>query len=159
MDFDSFFNSLDQSNIAVEVDREEIEKEHLLNNDALFQLPLICLTLLLMAKNRTKPHVSEIGQLVGECIEASMPGFKGSSQHLGWSANLRVRTVTALSFLELAELVKIHIRTERIEITDFGKKVIKRALTGDTNLAYNLLQIDRAYRNKTISKSLRAQLI
>lgn len=159
MDFDSFFNSLEQSNICVEVDREQIEKEHLLNNDALFQLPLICLVLLLMAKNRTKPHVSEIGQLVGECIEASMIGFKGSSQHLGWSANLRVRTVTALSFLELAELVEIQIRTERIEITAFGKKIIKRALTGDTNLAYNLLQIDRAYRNKTISKRLRAQLI
>lgn len=159
MDFDSFFESLKETNIVIKVDKKKLEKPRPLNNDALFQLPLICLVLLLMAKNKIKPYVSEIGQLVGECIETSMPGFKGSSQHLGWSANLRVRTVTALSFLERTEMVEVPKRAGKIKATKFGQKVIKKALQGDTNLAYNLLQIERAYRNKKVSNRLQAELL
>ena len=159
MDFDSFFESLKDLNVVIKVDKKKLEEPRLLNNDALFQLPLICLVLLLMAKNRIKPYVTEIGQLVGECIETSMPGFKGSSQHLGWSANLRVRTVTALSFLEQAEMVEVPKREGKIQATQFGKKVIDRALKGETNLAYNLLQIERAYRNKKVSNRLQSELI
>jgi len=158
MNFDKFFNQMAQSKVEIAFDRTLSEKSHLLNNEALFQLPLISLIVLLMAKDRRKPRVSEIGQLVGESIESSMSGFKGSAQHVGWSANLRVRTVKAVSFLELSKLVEINNRKGRIKITTLGKKVINKAMSEDDDLAYNLAEISRSYRNLCVSKQLDMEL-
>lgn len=158
MNFDSFFDQMEKSDVTVRFDRSFKSSQHLLDNEALFQLPLISLIVLLMAKDRRKPHVAEVGQMVGESLESSMPGFKGSAQHVGWSANLRVRTVKAITFLEHAKLVEIHNRKGRLEITDLGKKVINHALVRDDNLSYNLAQIARAYRNICVSKQLDLEL-
>lgn len=73
MNFDTFFDRLSQQPSSIHVIEYKF-KDQLLNNEALFQLPLISLIILLMAKDKRKPNISEIGQLVGECIEASMPG-------------------------------------------------------------------------------------
>lgn len=67
--------------------------------------------------------------------------------------------MTALSFLERTEMVEVPKRAGKIKATKFGQKVIKKALQGDTNLAYNLLQIERAYRNKKVSNRLQAELL
>ena len=158
MNFDKFFNQMAQSKVEIAFDNVLFKKSHLLNNEALFQLPLISLIVLLMAKDRRKPRVFEIGQLVGESIESSMSGFKGSAQHVGWSANLRVRTVKAVSFLELTKLVEINNRKGRIKITSLGKKVINKAMSNDDDLAYNLAEISRSYRNLCVSKQLDMEL-
>jgi len=158
MNFDSFFDQAEKNNLTIEVDSESISYGDTLGNEALFQLPLISLIILLLSKDKRKPFVSEIGQLVGECIEISMPGFKGSSQHIGWSANLRVRCVKALSFLECAELVLVHNRKGRIAITPLGKKLVNKAINNDDNLSYNLAHIARSYRNICVSKSLEMEL-
>ncbi|MCS0608392.1 hypothetical protein NX773_09485 [Massilia solisilvae] len=157
MKFDEFFDRVDQSKLTLPA-RPEVQTMHLLGNEALFQLPLIALIILLMAKDRRKPKIAEIGQLVGESIEASLIGFKGSSQHLGWSANLRVRTVKALNFLELTNLVEIPNRKARIAITEMGKRVIGKALENDDDLAYNLAKIGLAYRNICVSRQLDLEL-
>lgn len=158
MNFNTFFKQAEKYNLTIDIDNCSFSKSHLLNNEALFQLPLISLIVLLMAKDRRKPFVSEIGQLVGESIESSMSGFKGSSQHIGWSANLRVRTVKAISFLENAQLVEINNRKGRVAITSLGKKVIELALGKDDDLSYNLAQIARSYRNICVSKQLDMEL-
>ncbi len=158
MNFDSFFNSVESKNVQIDFGISAEKRSYLLNNEALFQLPLICLIVLLMAKDKRKPPVGEIGQLVGESIEASMSGFKGSAQHVGWSANLRVRTVKAVSFLEHAQLVEIQSKKGRIQITDLGKKVISNAINRDDNLSYNLAEIARSYRNICVSKQLDLEL-
>lgn len=158
MNFDDFFEKIEQSDVSINVDSANVNRSRLLENEALFQLPLICLIILMMAKDKRKPRVAEIGQLVGESIESSMSGFKGSAQHIGWSANLRVRTVNALSFLEHTNLVEINNRKSRIKITDLGKKVITRALHLENDLSYNLAQISRSYRNICISKQLDMEL-
>ena len=158
MTFEKFFSQLSKSKTAIKFDDAIMEKNHLLNNEALFQLPLISLIVLLMAKDKRKPRVSEIGQLVGESIEASMSGFKGSAQHIGWSANLRIRTVKAVSFLERTNLVEIDNRKGRIKISDLGKKVINKALSRDDNLSYNLAEIARSYRNICVSRQLDLEL-
>ena len=111
-----------------------------------------------MAKDKRKPRVSEIGQLVGESIEASMPGFKGSAQHIGWSANLRIRTVKAISVLEYSKLIEIPNNKGRIKITELGKKVVNKALNQEDTLAYNLAEISKAYRNLCVSKQLDMEL-
>jgi hypothetical protein len=158
MNFDAFFDNLSQKSSSIQM-VEYKTKNQILNNEALFQLPLISLIILLMAKDKRKPNVSEIGQLVGESIEASMPGFRGSAQHIGWSANLRVRTVKALSFLEMASLVMVNNRNSKLQITDLGKKVIGHAMSRDDNLSYNLAQLSRAYRNICVSRNLDLELI
>lgn len=158
MNFDSFFEKVKESKAIIEIDQESANESNVLNNEALFQLPLISLIVLLLAKDRRKPFVSEIGQLVGESIEDSMYGFKGSSQHIGWSANLRVRTVKAISFLEQANLIIIENRKGRVQITDLGRKVINHAINKDDNLAWNLTKISRSYRNICVSKQLDMEL-
>ncbi|WP_429128917.1 hypothetical protein [Aeromonas veronii] len=158
MNFDTFFDRLSQQPSSIQVIEYKV-KDQLLNNEALFQLPLISLIILLMAKDKRKPNISEIGQLVGECIEASMPGFRGSAQHIGWSANLRIRTVKALSFLEMAKLIVINNRDKKPQITDLGKKVIGHAMSRDDNLSYNLAQLSRAYRNISVSRKLDLELL
>jgi len=158
MTFTKFFEQLEESQSDILVDYQEESNTRLLNNEALFQLPLISLVVLLMAKDRRKPKVSEIGQLVGECIELSMPGFKGSSQHIGWSANLRVRTVKSISFLEHSNLIEIPNTKGRIKISDLGKKVINSALNRDDTLSYELKVIARSYRNLCVSKQFDMEL-
>jgi len=158
MNFDSFFEKVKESKAIIEIDQESTYESNLLNNEALFQLPLISLIVLLLAKDKRKPFVSEIGQLVGESIEDSMYGFKGSSQHIAWSANLRVRTVKAISFLEQTNLIIIENRKGRVQITSLGKKVINHAINKDDNLAWNLTKISRSYRNICVSKQLDMEL-
>lgn len=157
MNFDGFFSSIAEKNISLPVTAMGPSR-HQLNNEALFQLPLICLIVLLLAKDKRKPRVSEVGQLVGECIEGAMPGFKGSAQHLGWSANLRVRTVKAITFLEKTLLIEVNNRQSRLAITELGKKIISKAISQEDDLSYNLLYIARIYRNICVAKQLDLEL-
>lgn len=154
MNFDDFFSQGNLSCAKISLKSGVLSRVRLLDNEALFQLPFISLIVLLMAKDRRKPFVSETGRLVGESIAASVPGFKESSQHLGWSTNLRVRTVKAISFLELANLVKIDNRLSRIKATSLGNSVVNKALSNDSDLAYNLLKVAQAYRNICVSRQL-----
>jgi hypothetical protein len=157
MNFELFFDSLENSDIALTVGNDDANYRDI-NNEALFQIPLIALIILVMSGSRRKPRVPELGQFVGESIEASLGGFKGSSQTLGWSANLRVRTVAALRFLEQTNLTVVHNRMGRITITDLGKKVVSRVMKDDNDLSYNLANINRAYRNICISRQLDLEL-
>lgn len=159
MNIDEFFEHTKNKGLRIQTLPPSQKSGHLLDNEALFQLPLICLIILLMAKDRRKPKIPELGQLVGESLEQSIPGFKGSAQHVGWSANLRVRTIKAMAFLENSRLVEIANRKGKLEITKLGKKVIDKALSLDDNLSYNLTKIKMAYRNILVSKQLKLELI
>lgn len=157
MNFDEFFTSIQASDVVLEID-SDFSSARFLNNEALFQLPLIALIILLMAKDRRKPRISEVGQLVGESIEASMPGFKGSFQNIGWSANLRIRTVKAIGFLESANLVVVDNLKSRLKITELGKKVVDRALNRNDDLSLGLAHAARAYRNICVARQLDLEL-
>ncbi|WP_313631834.1 hypothetical protein [Massilia timonae] len=119
---------------------------HRLDNEALFQLPLLAMTILAISKGRSKPELPEIGQLVGECLERTVPGFKGSSQDIGWSGNLRIRTIKALTFLETTGLIIIDRVTREISATDLGKKVYSGAVEGESFLAHSLKTIELSYQ-------------
>lgn len=158
MDIEEFFEVAKASNLRIQLDEVKTVRSHRLSNEALFHLPFISMVVLLMAKERRKPNIPELGQLVGECIERSIKEFKGSSQHLGWSANLRVRTVKALSFLEIANLVSVNNRKTKLEATELGKKVINKAIDEKSDLSYNLLLIQRNYRNICREKQMELEL-
>ncbi len=157
MDYDEFFARMEKKEVSINLTGDI--KAYRLSNEALFHIPLISMVILLFAKDRRKPYVAELGQLVGDSFEKSMAGFKGSSQHLGWSANLRVRTVKALGFLEGVGMVRVDNRKGRLAITDLGSKVISRTMSEDSDLSYNLAQIQRAYRNICVEKQLKLELI
>lgn len=154
MNFESFFSQAEQQQLEISFVRRHTRTLHQLSNEALFQLPLIALIVLLLAKDRRKPRVSELGQLVGETIEGAMPGFKGSSQHLGWSAYLRLRTIAAMTFLENTNLIEVELRKGQIVTTALGAKVVGAALKRDDDLSYNLAMIERAYRNVCVARQL-----
>ncbi|CAG9234929.1 hypothetical protein [Burkholderia vietnamiensis] len=159
MNLEQFFDSVEARDISIPVTREKQFRPYQLNNEALFHIPLIAMVLLILAKDRRKPAVSELGQLVGECLSATTTGFKGDVQDLGWSANLRVRTVKALAFLEIAGLVRVDNRKSKLQITELGEKVVSRAARGDDHLAIKLAQVQRAYRNLSVESQLNLRLV
>jgi hypothetical protein len=154
MNYNDFFNEAKEKAVSIELDNLNKVSVHKLSNEALFHLPLLAMTILLLSKSRSKPKSNELGQLVGECFERTFKGFKGSSQYLGWSANLRMRTVKALTFLETTDLVVVDIKDSKIKVTSMGKKVIAKALDCDTDLSYNLQLIERKYRNIRVEKQI-----
>ena len=159
MNLNEFFSRVEQRSISVRVSQDLRPRPIGLDNEALFQLPFIALAVLVLAKDRRKPFVSEVGQLVGESLEATVPSFKGSSKHLGWSANLRVRTVKALQFLEVAGLALVDNRKSRVAGTDLGAKVVGAALSNDDDLAFILKKLALAYRNICVSRQLDMEVI
>ncbi|EPY6756005.1 hypothetical protein ACXEGL_002394 [Klebsiella pneumoniae] len=159
MNYDEFFDSISQKDIRIDIKNIERQESAGLNNEALFQLPLIAMIILLISKNRVKPRVNEVGGLVGKLLEDVMLGFKGSSQLLGWSANLRIRTVTALNFLESVCLIIIDERNNKLNITKLGKKVIDEVFIYESDLSYNLALIDRAYRNYCVDSKLDGEIL
>lgn len=159
MNYDQFFESVTRRDISIAISEKDSQKNYQLNNEALFQLPLIAMIVLLLSKDRRKPVVTEIGQLVGESIEDALIGFKGSSQYLGWSAILRIRTVKAIGFLERSGMIEMRKSDNRIVATNLGKKVVDRALSGDDDLSYNLSLIRRSYRNICVNNQMDLELV
>src|SRR5690554_2831603 len=158
MNYEIFKKGLKSKPITIRVDALSEVRKNNLDNEALFQLPFIAMVILVMAKGLSKPSIAELGRLVGECLEKSMPAFKKSNQHIAWSANLRVRTVTAMSFLEMAGLVEANHQESRIKISELGKKVVSRALDENSDLSYNLNNIYRQYRNITKDNKMELRL-
>lgn len=158
MDFDDFFDAVETEGLELTFATSEPLPPLRLSNEAMFHLPLIAITILMIAKGRSKPKVDSIGQLVGECFEGNFSGFRGSAQHLGWSAALRLRTVQALTFLETAGLVDVKGADKSIAATAQGQRVIATALRQEGDLAFNLYSMERSYRNIRSERQLRMDL-
>ncbi|WP_369855323.1 hypothetical protein [Candidatus Thalassolituus haligoni] len=158
MDYEEFFQEASEREIVLPLDHFSGSAPHRLSNEALFHLPLLAMTILLLSKTRRKPKSDELGQLIGECFERTFSGFKGSSQHLGWSANLRMRTVKALTFLETVSLVEVDRHDSRIKATEFGKKIVSKAIDVQSDLGYTLQLIERNYFDIQIEKQIAMDL-
>jgi hypothetical protein len=159
MKFAEFFETVKSKGVEVAFDHSGALEPARLNNEAMFHLPLIAITVLMLAKGRSKPKVDALGQLVGECFEHTLSGFRGSAQHLGWSAALRLRTVQALTFLEASGLVIVRSNDNTVVATDEGQNVIGAALRQNGDLAITLYGIDRSYRNLRAERQLRMELL
>jgi hypothetical protein len=148
MDYEEFFQVVkdvkpDFSNVKAHADGYTP-----LSNDALFHIPLLAISILALCKVRGKFTLPEVGQVIGECFERTLPGFKGSAQLLAWSSNLRVRTINALCFLEDSGLVTVLETSEKeITATKLGKEIIDNTLAEDTELSYVIARIQRSYNN------------
>lgn len=158
MNFEDFFSEAKRLNVKLIFDNDVLKAPPLLSNEALFHLPFLAMVVLMLSKVNRKPKVNELGQLVGECLEKTLSGFKGSSQHIGWSSNLRVRTVKALTFLEITNLVQIDQGTKAISATARGRKIIEEATAGTNNLAITLQVIERTYRNISAERQIELDL-
>lgn len=143
--FEQFRKEAAEANVKVSFSASQ-RGPSLLSNEALFHIPLLACVVLTLATQSRKPRTTEVGQIVGECMERTFAGFKGSSQRLGWSANLRIRTVAALDFLETAHLVTV-LEDGRVSATDLGRNVTRRALEADDDLAFTLMVVERSYRD------------
>ncbi len=141
-----FFSEARRLGLKLNLSGEGPSPMYTLDNEALFQLPLLAMTILAISKGRSKPELPEIGQLVGECLERTVAGFKGSSQDIGWSGNLRIRTIKALTFLESTGQVTINKVTREISATDLGKKVYTGAVQGESLLAHSMKTIELSYQ-------------
>lgn len=141
-----FFSEARRLGLKLNLSGEGPSPMHTLDNEALFQLPLLAMTILAISKGRSKPDLPEIGQLVGECLERTLAGFKGSSQDIGWSGNLRIRTIKALTFLESTGQVTIDNATREIAATELGKKVYTGAVQGESLLAHSMRTIELSYQ-------------
>jgi hypothetical protein len=141
-----FFIEARRLNLRLNLSGDSLSPVHTLDNEALFQLPLLAMTILAISKGLSKPLLPEIGRLVGECLERTVSGFKGSTQDIGWSGNLRIRTIKALTFLESTGQVTIDDITRRISATELGKKVYNDAVDGESLLAVSMKTIELSYQ-------------
>lgn len=157
MDFDKCKQEAARSRISIAFEISD-RSPSLLSNEALFHMPLLAAVVLTLACLPRKPRTAEIGQMVGECIERTFRNFKGSSQRLEWSANLRIRTVAALGFLESADFV---IVTDNgiLSATDLGRKLINSAFAEDDDLSFTLMTIERSYRDICAERRGRLELL
>jgi hypothetical protein len=146
MNLIEFFEEANKLDIHMKLRVDQDAPAHSLSNEALFHLPLLAMTILAISKGTSKPTLPEIGQLVGECLERTVDGFKGSSQDIGWSGNLRIRTIKALTFLEATHQVSIDVHTRRISATERGRKVYESATENDGLLALSLKTIELSYQ-------------
>jgi len=146
MNVAELFDEATKLNIRLHLPAEVSVPVRSLSNEALFQLPLLAMTILAITKGTAKPPLPEIGQLVGECLERTVVGFKGSSQDIGWSGNLRIRTIKALTFLEATGQISIDEHTRRISATDIGKKIYQSAIAGESPLALSMKTIELSYQ-------------
>jgi hypothetical protein len=145
MNFENFFIEAESKDSGIDFPFSSQNETHFLDNEALFQLPLISLIVLTIASCKRKPIISELGQLVGESIESVFTGFKGSARHLGWSALLRIRTVKSVSFLEVSGFVEIRKIDSRLAATEKGKRLLKNVLSKDNELSSHLLELKDAF--------------
>jgi len=153
MNYDAFFDEVKRNRVELAFDNPQPAQPARLSNEALFHLPLLAITILVLSKGNRRLNLNQIGQLVGECFERTFVGFKGSSQHLGWSANLRMRTVRALTFLELAKLISVE--RGRVTATEMGKRVVHAAFKNElSDLHFNLRLIERSYRDISVERQL-----
>jgi hypothetical protein len=158
MNYDEFFSEAARLDLRTPPLLAEIEYHSSLDNEALFQLPLLAMVILTLSKGGSKPNSAELGQLVGECLERTVIGFKGSSQDIGWSANLRIRTVKALTLLERVGFVVVDSHDGRVSIEAQGRSVIARVLDGESPLATALLTVERSYENIRAERRIRAEV-
>jgi len=160
MNYAEFFRQARERNVRLtESDEQQSGRVALLSNEALFQLPFLAMVIMSLSKGKRKPDLSELGQLVGECLERTLVGFKGTAQHIGWSANLRIRTVKALTFLESSGLVEVVVRTKTVTLSDRGRSVLDHVLKDDNNLSNTLRAVERNYRNIAVESDISSTLL
>lgn len=158
MNYDEFFREAARKQLHMPVSVVDTGYRSTLDNEALFQLPLLAMVVLCLARGNGKPKLSELGQLVGECLERTVAGFKGSSQDIGWSANLRIRTVKALTFLERTGLAHVEDKTGYVSATAAGRKVLDSVLGQDTLLAHAVPTFERSYENIRAERRIRSEV-
>lgn len=158
MNYDEFFEQAAKLDLRPPRLKTVAEHHSSLDNEALFQLPLLAMVILTLSKGTSKPRSAELGQLVGECLERTVVGFKGSSQHIGWSANLRIRTVKALTFLERLGFVSVDSHNGRVSIEDHGREVVNEILDRESPLATAMLTVERSYENIRAERRIRAEV-
>lgn len=156
MNYDQFFEEANKRKLHLSAPEQPSDFRSTLDNEALFQLPLLAMVILTLAKGNSKPRMAEMGQLVGECLERTVAGFKGSSQDIGWSANLRIRTVKAVTFLERTGLAQVEERTDLVMATPAGRKVLESVVKNDTLLSHAVMTLERSYENIKAEKRIRS---
>lgn len=159
MDYNDFFREASRRGVRLSAERRTTTYHPSLSNEALFQLPLLAMVILVLSKGRSKPAAAQLGQLIGECLERTVAGFKGSSQDIGWSANLRIRTVKALTFLERTGLVEVDPRASVVNATSRGREVIQHVFKEESSmLAEAMLIIERSYDNIRAERRIGAEV-
>lgn len=158
MNYEKFFMEAAQRRIQPPPPARQAAFRSSLDNEALFHLPLLAMVILTLGKGSSKPKLSELGQLVGECLERTVAGFKGSSQEIGWSANLRIRTVKALTFLERAGFAEVDARASVVATTGPGRKIVDHVLDQESPLATALLFIERSFENIRMERRIRSEV-
>ncbi|WP_082406242.1 hypothetical protein [Achromobacter xylosoxidans] len=158
MNYEEFFVEAARRRIQPPPPARQAAFRSSLDNEALFHLPLLAMVILTLGKGSSKPKLSELGQLVGECLERTVAGFKGSSQDIGWSANLRIRTVKALTFLERAGFAEVDVRASAVVTTSTGRKIVEQVLDQESPLATALLVVERSFENIRIERRIRSEV-
>jgi hypothetical protein len=109
--------------------------------DALFHLPLLALSAMIIAR-RTPFSTVSLGRYVAMLLIEHFSALRNNPHGLEVSITLRRRCADALAFLEAANLVRISRNEQRdISLTDAGTKHIDAASRDATDLGLLVRQL------------------
>jgi hypothetical protein len=138
----------DLDDVHIRVDSERLERAMKTPDEILFQVPLLALTLLVIAR-ATKGELLTADMTTWACATLAwhFRGIRDARKRMDWSLALRRRCADALVFLENRGLVSVRETPERrITASADGFAFLRKALKETTELGTLVRALDRAHR-------------
>lgn len=151
-EYDVFMENAKDLQIILGAEIKEIDYSPL-TNEALFHLPFLVLAILCITKGRKKVTTADLGHSFSQAFERTITGYRKGSQMISWSANLRLRTVKALEFLECSSMVSIKY-DKSIAPTKTGKTLIDTVMSEASFLGITLRKLSRNFNDLKSEKQI-----
>lgn len=144
MDVDAFLESVSAANLRLSAaGGDSLRARAPERMDALFHLPLLALTVLVIAR-KTPFRTMALGRSVAMLLVEHFKALQRSPHGLETSLTLRRRCADALAFLEAANLVSISTDSRReITLTTEGKKNLDRGARDPNDLGLLIRELLR----------------
>jgi hypothetical protein len=149
-ELDTFARLIEGTDLRLDVDADQLPlPRRPARADALFDLPLLALSILVIAKLDSLTSV-QVGRRVALLLIEHFKSLRDVGT-LEWSITLRRRCAEALTFLEAAQLVLVEGQDIRaIVLTSAGKDVLSQGLREESDVGQLARALVRAQARSTV---------
>jgi hypothetical protein len=143
--FEEFVERAREDKVRIQVG--EIQPpEEISSSEALFHLPLLALTMLIVTHGRKGLFTtSELSTWTAGVLTSYFDGLRASSRVLTWSPALRTRCADALVFLEDSGQVSVTGPNRRVEITPAGRDFLAGCASDQADVGVLVRGLRRAF--------------
>lgn len=148
MDLDALVEYAERSSLHLKVNTDRLREASQQQDDAMFQVPLLALCILVIARReKNELRVADLSLLVATTLVEHFVGVKRAGPRLKWSIPLRRRCADGLVFLENAELVIVDSGYARtVSVSDLGKASLRKLRVRPDEVGMLVRGLDGAFR-------------